>query len=117
MQTITKILGNAGERRVGEYLRKNGFTICEYNFFCRYGEIDIIASKKELMVFVEVKTRTTKTNFLHELVPLSKQQKMIKTMKHYSAKLTQEYAYRFDVAFVYDDVIEYIEGAFTSENY
>ena len=50
IQATTKILGNAGEKKVAEYLQKHGFTICAYNFFCRYGEIDLIASKKELMV-------------------------------------------------------------------
>ncbi len=117
IRATTKILGTAGEKKVAEYLQKQGFTICAYNFFCRYGEIDLIAFRKELMVFVEVKTRTTKTDFMHDLISFSKQKKMIKTMRHYCATLKQEYALRFDVAFVYDNTIEYIERAFTPEHY
>ena len=111
----TKKLGNSGEQKVAEYLEKNGFTIQVRNFSCRYGEIELIASRKELMVFVEVKTRTIKTDFLHDLISYSKQQKIIKTMKHYCATLVKEYALRFDVAFVYHDTVEYIEGAFTQD--
>jgi len=113
----TKTLGNWGEKKVAQYLKDQGFTIKAENFFCRYGEIDLIASKKELMVFVEVKTRTTKTDFMHDLISYSKQQKIIKTIKHYCSSLQQEYALRCDVAFVYENSIEYIEGAFTPDQW
>lgn len=109
----TKLLGNAGEKKVGQFLESQGFTIRDYNYSCRYGEIDVIASRKELLVFVEVKTRTVKTDFMHELISYSKQQKIIKTIKQYCSTLSDSYALRCDVAFVYHDTIEYIENAFT----
>ncbi len=113
----TKQLGIAGEQLVAEYLVIQGFTIRARNFVSRYGEIDLIASKDELMVFVEVKTRTTKTDFRHDLISFSKQQKIIKTMKYYCSSLADQYALRCDVAFVHDNAVEYIEGAFTPESY
>ena len=51
--------GRTGEQIAADYLEKNGFTILEKNFRSgRYGEIDIIASEREYICFIEVKTRT-----------------------------------------------------------
>ncbi len=46
-----------GEDLATEYLQKKGYRIIERNFRQRYGEIDIIAIKDEVLVFIEVKTR------------------------------------------------------------
>lgn len=45
--------------KLGEYLENKGYKIIERNFRKGYGEIDIIATHKNILVFVEVKTRTT----------------------------------------------------------
>ena len=53
-------LGKYGEYLACKYLEKNGYTVLNRNFRCKFGEIDIIAKdqqKKEL-VFCEVKTRS-----------------------------------------------------------
>ena len=50
-------VGENGEKRVAEFLRKNGFSVVKRNYQCRYGEIDIIAESKQYILFVEVKTR------------------------------------------------------------
>ncbi len=43
---------------MAEYLREKGYIIVKRNWRCdRYGEIDIIAEKGNIMTFVEVKTR------------------------------------------------------------
>lgn len=52
--------GKIGEDMATEYLNKKGYKILERNFECRQGEIDIIALDKDEIVFVEVKTRTSK---------------------------------------------------------
>ncbi len=51
--------GNSGEDIAAEYLKDNGFAIIERNFRIRGGEIDIIATKNNILIFVEVKTRTS----------------------------------------------------------
>ncbi len=52
--------GKKGENIAKEYLLKNGYRIIDTNVrFSRFCEIDIIASDKNALVFVEVKTRTT----------------------------------------------------------
>ena len=55
-----KEIGKWGENLACRYLEENNYKVIERNFYCRQGEIDIIAkdSKKGEIVFVEVKTRT-----------------------------------------------------------
>jgi putative endonuclease len=53
-----KDIGAIGEKLARDYLKKKGYHILETNFRCRYGEIDIVAEKKESLVFVEVRTKT-----------------------------------------------------------
>ena len=65
-------LGKLGERISSEYLQRKGYKIIEMNFHKRWGEIDIVAidpkaspaperygvsEGKDVLVFVEVKTR------------------------------------------------------------
>lgn len=53
------LLGKKGEDIAADYLLHHGYTIVERNFRKRYGDIDIVARKRETLVFVEVKTRTS----------------------------------------------------------
>ena len=54
-----KNLGSEGESRAVSFLEGHGFRILERNFRCgRRGEIDIIALRDNLLLFVEVKSRT-----------------------------------------------------------
>jgi putative endonuclease len=55
-----KELGSLGEKVAVEYLKENGFTIIQRNFRSEPGEIDIIASDRDWIIFVEVKARTGK---------------------------------------------------------
>ena len=50
-------VGTDYEKQAAEYLKKKGLKILEQNFYCRMGEIDIIAKDREYLVFVEVKYR------------------------------------------------------------
>ena len=51
-------LGVLGEKLAADYLEKNGYTIVERNVRLGKNEIDIIASDKDFLVFVEVKARS-----------------------------------------------------------
>lgn len=56
MPGIRQRVGQAGEEMAAGYLRRKGYVIRARNYRVRSGEIDIIAQKDELLVFVEVKT-------------------------------------------------------------
>ena len=51
-------VGKLGEKAAQKFLKKRGYRIRETGFRCRRGEIDIIAQKKDCLVFVEVRTKT-----------------------------------------------------------
>ncbi|MCK4968495.1 MAG: YraN family protein [Candidatus Aenigmarchaeota archaeon] len=50
-------LGNIGEDIAVQYLKKKHYKILERNFYSCFGEIDIIARKKKIIIFVEVKSK------------------------------------------------------------
>ncbi len=85
------------------------------------GEIDIIAQKQELLVFVEVKTRTTQHFPLSELITRSKQRKIIRTAKQYLLEFqVVDKVCRFDVALVtmgQNPSITYLPHAFGEESF
>jgi len=51
-------IGKLGEKAARKFLKKRGYRIRETSFRCPHGEIDIIAQKKEWLVFVEVRTKS-----------------------------------------------------------
>ena len=53
-----KQLGAEGEQFVSVSLQQQQFEIIEMNWRCRFGELDIVAKKQQLLYFVEVRTRT-----------------------------------------------------------
>lgn len=57
MYKENKMVGAIGEKIAQEYLEKNGYEIIDKNFYCRFGEIDIIAKRNGELNFIEVKTR------------------------------------------------------------
>jgi putative endonuclease len=52
-----KIIGAWGEAFAAQYLRRQGYEIWERNWFCRAGEIDLVAFVSHVLVIVEVKSR------------------------------------------------------------
>lgn len=58
MKTLNRQTGNLGEDIATKALIEKGFEIVERNFSNRFGEIDIIAKDKGVLVFVEVKSKT-----------------------------------------------------------
>ena len=52
-----KLVGKIGEDLAKDYLLKQGYQIIDQNFSTRFGEIDLIAKKGDLLIFVEVKTK------------------------------------------------------------
>ena len=53
-------LGARGERYVARRLRAAGWQIRERNWRCRFGEIDIVALDDDVLVLVEVRTRSSR---------------------------------------------------------
>ncbi len=103
------IFGHLAEKLVAKFLVKNGFKIEAMNFRSKYGEIDIIASKGDVLHFVEVKA-TSKNHHTIERVTKSKLNKMIKTINYYMLQNRLTKNYQIDVAGVQDGDVSLIEN-------
>ena len=117
----TKQDGDWGEALVAEFLTKRGCRIVEREWRCRFGEIDLIAEKDGILLFVEVKLRTNlQYGAPREYVTVKKQEKLRAAALLYLSGRELDVPARFDVAEVYTDVhrsagktrIRYIANAF-----
>ena len=115
MEQSKKALGNEGENLAAGYFKKKGYKILDRGFYCRYGEIDIIAQKGKTIVFVEVKLRKN-SGFAAamEQVGPQKQERIRKTAMLWIQQHDQNFDYRFDVVEVYRESgqLNHIENAF-----
>lgn len=106
MKNFNKDIGNYGEDISYDFLKKQGYYILSRNFRTRYGEIDIICKKDDLIIFIEIKSRY---NYNHgspiEAITYSKQMQIIKLCKFYiyTNNLTK-YNIRFDVIEVFFNI-------------
>lgn len=107
------IFGKKGEGKAVKYLKKNGYEILDTNYNTKAGEIDIIAKKDDVTVFVEVKTRSGENYGMgYEAVSPQKINKIINTAKIYIASIGYETACRFDVISIDSGKITHITNAF-----
>ena len=94
-----KDIGSKGEKLAAEFLALHNYEIIATNFFSPYGEIDIIALKDEILVFIEVKTRSSNLDSALNSISISKRKKISRTASIFLAK-NREYEdmfTRFDV--------------------
>ena len=96
-------LGRDGENVAAHVYRRDGYTVVATNWRCPRGELDLIVSKGGVMVFVEVKTRSSdRYGSPAEAVGLHKQRKV----KEVASAFLREHVgprpaeIRFDVAAV-----------------
>ena len=118
MKTFNKSKGADGEKLAASYLISYGYRILAKNFVTEVGEIDIIATDEEYLVFVEVKTRfNTDFGRAAEAVDYAKQKKISLVASQYINKFGLfDVPVRFDVIEIYLQSFEInnIENAFDS---
>lgn len=110
----TRESGCIYERCAGEFLEKKGYQILEYNFRCRYAEIDIVAMDGEYLVFCEVKYRSGEDEERAlEAVDFRKQKQISKAALFYITRQEKlNTPCRFDVIGITDKKITHIKNAF-----
>lgn len=57
MKQFNRMVGKEGEEIAAKFLLDKGYKILERNYYTRFGEIDLIASKNNILAFVEVKLK------------------------------------------------------------
>lgn len=98
-------IGKLGEVQAVDFLKNQGFKIIETNFRSKFGEIDIIAVENNTLVFVEVKSRSSRMFGLpEEAVGYRKLVHLQKTAAHF--RLNRQYlpeSERIDVVAIETD--------------
>jgi len=76
--------GKLGEKLARKLLQKKGYHIRETNFRCRTGEIDIVAQKEDCLVFVEVRTKSSRDfGTPEESITEGKKERLVASALHY----------------------------------
>jgi putative endonuclease len=98
MENNSTVKGSQGEQAAHDYLRSEGYEILERNWRFRRLEVDIIAKKEEVLVFVEVKTRKSNTFGEPEIfVTRKKQRFLIAAANQYVIENNLAFESRFDI--------------------
>ena len=93
-------IGYAAEEQARNYLVKQGLRWITSNYHCRWGEVDLIMTEADYLIFVEVRARVSlRYGGAIASITRQKQRKIIKTASHYmvSKNLYNKYTARFDV--------------------
>jgi putative endonuclease len=106
---LSRAKGNIAEENTCKFLQQNDFMIIERNFYSRFGEIDIIATKEGLLHFIEVKSAQDYESAVQNVTP-QKLQRILKTVDVYLKKKPTEASYCIDVAIVTPEGIEVLEN-------
>ena len=100
--------GKEAEDKASSFLEANGYMILDRNFHSKFGEIDIIAQKENILHFCEVKF-SEKYDPLIQITP-QKMQKIIKTIQYYFLKTRNIKDYQIDAILVKSKTIEIIKN-------
>ena len=106
---MSRAKGNLAEDKACKFLEKNGFLIIERNFYSRFGEIDVIASKDEVLHFIEVKSGSDYESAIQNITP-TKLSRFIKTCNVYLKKNSYDGDYMIDAVVVTPSSIELVEN-------
>ena len=109
-----KDIGTQNEKLAQKFLKSKGYEILQTNFYCRFGEIDIICKDNNCLVFVEVRSKSYDDfGSPEETIDYKKQQKIIKTANFFIEKSNINYEeIRFDVIAILKGNIQHYQNAF-----
>ena len=114
------LLGNKGEMLASRFLLDKGYAVHHHNWRSGHKEIDIIAQERNVLVFVEVKSRASEAfGNAHDAVDEKKIKLLISAAQAYLQKYKIDLKFRFDIITVIGECepyrIEHIEEAFHPE--
>ncbi len=108
--------GTAAERVAATFLKSHGLKLLETNYRCRFGEIDLILRDGDMLVFAEVRLRTS-SNFggAAASITAQKREKLLKAARHYLSSSKKTPRCRFDAVLLNgmsERDIQWIKNAF-----
>ena len=114
--------GKEGELLAQDYLRANKYNILHTNWISEKNELDIVATKDNLLVIVEVKSRSSlRFEQPKDAITNAKIKRIVQATNDYIQQFELDQEVRFDVICVVkksdgDIAIEHIEDAFLAPN-
>ncbi|MDD3817774.1 MAG: YraN family protein [Thiovulaceae bacterium] len=106
---MSRAKGNEAESLACTFLFDAGFSVLERNFYSRFGEIDIIAFKEDVLHFIEVKSGEDYEHAIQNITP-SKLSKIIKTAQIYMSKNSVDCDFVFDAVIVTPQKLWHVEN-------
>ncbi len=98
--------GNEAEEKALDYLLQKGYTLLEKNYRYGHAEVDLLMQKKEKLICVEVKARST--DFFgtpQSFISSKKIQLIVSVVDHYIEVSDLDLEVRFDVIAITKSVI------------
>lgn len=94
-------LGKKGEEEATKYLKENGYEILAINWRHKHKEIDIIALHENLLIAVEVKTRSYgEAENLRDIISFAKMKYLIEATNAYIEQHNRTEEVQFDIIFI-----------------
>jgi putative endonuclease len=106
---VSRAKGTIGEDKACTYLRALGFDIVDRNVYSKFGEIDIIAIKDEVLHFVEVKSANDYELAVQNITP-TKMHRFLQTVASYQKKHHLDIDYCIDAVIVTPDEVTLLEN-------
>ncbi len=120
--TAKRAAGDAAENLAAKHLQACGLKIITRNYFTRAGEVDLIASEGEILIFVEVRMRREGKRSgqfggaLASVTPI-KQRRLQLAAQAYLAQYSTPPTCRFDVVLIdAQNNVEWLKNAFDSHD-
>lgn len=105
-----RVFGDFSENRAISFLQDRGYVIIEQNYYAKkLGEIDIIATKNEILHFIEVKSSKGSHDPIYNLTP-AKLRKVINSAHYYLKIKNLNVAFSVDAIIIRADEIEYLSN-------
>lgn len=113
--------GSRGESQARSVLEAKGYYFVDSNYYCRWGEIDLIMRDQETLVFVEVRMRKSlRYGSPLESVTRTKQRRLVQSARDYLLRHPYDGPLRFDVVGILaagEVQVLHIENAIETSSY
>ncbi len=106
---MSRAKGTLAEEKACEFLLNNGFNVIERNFYSRFGEIDIIATKEEVLHFIEVKSGVDYESAVQNITP-QKLLRLTRTGDIYIKKNSLDLPFVYDAVIITPKTIEFVQN-------
>ena len=101
--------GQLAEDQALAYLQQQGLVLLDRNYRCRFGELDLVMQERQLLVFVEVRSRRSAAfGGAAASVVAVKQRRLWQTAEHYLMKYARPPVCRFDLVAIDAGVLHWM---------